>query len=220
MRVLIVDDERVARVHLAAMLERVQSVRAWAEAEDAEQAVAAIASFAPDVLLLDIHMPGRDGVDLARSLPSSVGVVFVTADPGHAVDAFEIGAIDYLLKPVRLARLERALERVSPGADPQQVRLLCRARTGLRVVDARRIPRFRAEDKYTVFTQDGHDYLLNESLDALEARLPHTRVHRAELVDLGAVVRTEPGVLVLADGQRAAVSRRRWAAVRRALALG
>lgn len=220
MRILIVDDERIARARLLAMVQRVPGVSAWEQAADAEAALVAIEAFRPDILLLDIHMPRTSGVELAGLLPSSLGVVFVTADPACALQAFEVGAVDYLLKPVRLERLAKAIERVAPRPTPVH-RVICRGRAGLRVFDAARIPRFRADQKYTVFTQDDEEYLLAESLDALEATLPHSRVHRSELVDLTAVVQASPSGLVLADGQRAQVSRRRWPEVKRMLsALG
>lgn len=217
MRVLIVDDERLARARLLALLGRLPGVGPVCEAASAAEATEQIARFEPDVMLLDIHMPGPSGVELARSLPGSLGIVFVTADPGRALDAFEVGAYDYLLKPVQLDRLDSALQRAFGRRSATLRRLLCRGRSGIRLFDAEQIPRFRSEDKYTVFHAEGQDFLIEDSLDGLEQQLPHARVHRSELVDLRQVVAIEPGVLVLRDGQRARVSRRRWGAVRRAL---
>lgn len=217
MRVLIVDDERLARARLVTLLARLPMVTDVDEAVDAEEAFAKVVDFAPDVMLLDIHMPGASGVDLAPRLPASLGVVFVTADASRALDAFDAGAFDYVLKPVRRDRLRTALQRADGRRGPPSVRLLCRTRRGLRVVDAHGIARFRAQDKYTVFRHDGDDVFIERSLSALERVLPHMRVHRSELVDLAQVVEAAAGVLTLRDGQQVPVSRRRWPAVRREL---
>jgi DNA-binding LytR/AlgR family response regulator len=214
MRVLIVDDERLARRRLFTLLRGLDEVEAIDEAATAADALERTAAFLPDVLLLDIHMPVCNGVELARQLPPSLNVVFVTADPAHALDAFELGAHDYLLKPVTLERLRTALARASTRkASPRT--LLCRHRGGLRLFDASKIPRFHAADKYTVFTVDGEEFTLEESLDSLGGGLSHVRVHRSELVDLRAVVEFDGGELLLRDGQRVRVSRRRRAEVRR-----
>ena len=115
LRVLVVDDEQPARQELSYQLERIAAVEVAGQAGDGLEALALIDERRPDVVLLDIQMPGRNGFDVARDLLArdvDTRIVFVTAYDEHAIDAFEVNAVDYLLKPVEPERLERAIERV------------------------------------------------------------------------------------------------------------
>ena len=115
LRVLVVDDEQPARQELSYQLERIAAVEVAGQAGDGLEALALIDALHPDLVLLDIQMPGRNGFDVARDLlarGAGTRVVFVTAYDEHAIDAFEVNAVDYLLKPVEPERLERAIERV------------------------------------------------------------------------------------------------------------
>jgi DNA-binding LytR/AlgR family response regulator len=166
-------------------------------------------------------MPGVDGLALARQLGARPAVIFTTADAGQALAAFDVAAVDYLLKPVVRERLERALARVSSSA-PAPPRVSARDGQTLHVVDARRVTRFHALDKYTAFLVDGRELLGEESLGSLEARLaPHgfLRVHRGELVRLDAVVALDGETVRLMDGQEARVSRRSLPELRKRLAI-
>lgn len=219
MRVLVVDDEPPARRRLVRLVEAL-GFQVVGEAGDGEAALAAIERFARDVVLLDISMPGLDGLEVAAR--TGVAIVFTTAHPEHAVAAFEVEAVDYLLKPVARERLEAALSRTQ--RQRRTVRLTARHGDTARVFDVKQVARFTARDKYTVCEIDGEELLLEESLSALEERLAplgFVRVHRAELVDLGRVVRTtrDGGALVLEldDGTCARVSRRATQAVRERL---
>jgi two-component system, LytTR family, response regulator len=129
MRVLLVDDEQPARERLRQLLAAHADVRVVGEADDGLQATEQIAELAPDVVFLDIQMPGASGLDVAASLgaPRPM-IIFCTAFDDYAVDAFEVSAIDYLLKPVNRARLAAALERVrqAGGGQPAAVRMTTR----------------------------------------------------------------------------------------------
>jgi two-component system LytT family response regulator len=243
LRALVVDDEPVARRRLQRMLARLGDVDAVGEAGDGAEALAAINALSPDVVFLDVRMPGMDGLAVATGDHPLPPIVFVTAFDQHAVDAFEAGAVDYLLKPVREERLRRALDRVrarlaadetrdlrplleslSTAARPP--RIAARQGATTRLFDPREIARIQALDKYASFQLDGARYLLDESLTALEQRLARwgfLLVHRSELVNLARVKAlrdTGRGWLVeLADGQRAPVSRRRLVMLRRELGL-
>jgi DNA-binding LytR/AlgR family response regulator len=232
--VLVVDDEPIARRRLIRMLGKIDGVTVAGEAEDGEDALAKIDALAPELLLLDIRMPGLDGLALARrrGLPP---VIFTTAHADHAVEAFDAAAVDYLLKPVELARLTEAIERAKQrrnSVDLARVvetlsnlstaspRLVARRGESSWLIDASEIPRLQATDKYVVIVRDGRELILDESLADLEQRLAahgFCRVHRAELVNLAAVRavhRTARGlVLELSDGTRVPVSRRRTADV-------
>jgi DNA-binding LytR/AlgR family response regulator len=190
----------------------------------------------PDLLLLDIHMPGLDGLALAARYAELPPAVFVTAYDEHAIQAFELGAIDYLLKPVRPARLARARSRqrsvregfaalASAIAAPAP-RVVTSDRGTIRLFDACAITRFRATDKYTAFLSGGEEHLTQEPLAALEDRLRghgFVRVHRSELVALSAIASLgsdDTGHVVhLRDGQIARVSRRLVSALKSQLGL-
>lgn len=241
MRVLVVDDEAPARRRLSRMLARLPGIEVVGEAVDGGEAIERARSLSPDLVLLDIDMPGLDGVAVAERLRGTA-VVFTTAHAEHAARAFELRAIDYLLKPVTPARLEDAIARVRErgAAAPEMLsaalakllgareppRVSARRGSTVHVFDARVIGRFFAADKYTVFVHEGEEYLLDESLSALEARLADhgfVRVHRRELVRLDrirALHADAPGHrLELADGTTVPVSRRSIAELRRRLGL-
>lgn len=244
MKVLIVDDEPVARRRMKRLLAGMPDVEIVGEAADGDAAVAGVRRLAPDVVLLDIHMPGTDGLEAARRIGDSAHVVFVTAYEQHAVDAFEAAAVDYLLKPVQPARLERALERVRRATPPRDdgvvdalLRRLARgvetprvsARSGdtVRVFDAREIGRFHAQDGYAVFRHEGREYVLDDTLATLADRLEPAgflRVHRGELVNLARVRALrrdgDAPVVELSDGQLAPVSRRHLPELKRRLGIG
>jgi DNA-binding LytR/AlgR family response regulator len=245
-RALVVDDEPVARRRLTRMLARLKppdAVDVIGEAADGDEALERIQVLAPDVVFLDIRMPGMDGLQLARRLSDSTHVVFTTAYDEHAVQAFDAAAVDYLLKPIETARLAAAVQKVrrlqTPVPKQDLARLLAEiaerrtppriaARHGdaVRIFDPREISRFHAEDRYTVFRHGGREYLLDDSIVALEARLApwaFLRVHRNELVNLDhvkAVRREDDATLVdLANGERAAVSRRHLGELKRRLGI-
>jgi len=236
LRVLVVDDEPLARARLVRLLARIEGALVCGEAGDGHEALAKMAELDPDVLLLDIGMPGLDGLAVAEARrEGGPAVIFTTAHPQFAIDAFEAEATDYLLKPVIVERLARALERVArtrgqgrpkpTKPEPSPTRLTVQDGNTLRIFDVESIRRFRATEKYVVFRADGEEHETRESLSALEARLTplgFVRVHRSELVRLSRVQRFEPepgggAVLVLDDGQRAPVSRRSSADIRRLL---
>jgi DNA-binding LytR/AlgR family response regulator len=243
MKVLVVDDEPLARRRLMRKLKLIPEVDVVGEAADGLEAAEKIRALAPDVVLLDINMPGAggDGMTLARALPGRPAVIFTTAHSEHALEAFRASAVDYLLKPVEIDSLRRALDRaarlVEPSdphrlaalferlARPDEVpRVSARHHDTVRVFDARTITRFHVEDKYTLFVDEGREYLSEESLNQLEQRLASSgffRIHRGELVRLSAIraIRLDGGsaTVELADGQSARVSRRSLAELKQRL---
>jgi two-component system response regulator AlgR len=248
LRVLIVDDEELARLRMRSLLADCMepSAEVVGEAATATAALQWLTLHTCDVVLLDVQMPGLDGVQLAqrvRALPRPPGLVFVTAHAEHAVDAFDLDAIDYLTKPVRRARLQEALVRaaqrqglaaplpVSNGTAEAQPVLVVNDRGSLARVPLTEVLYLKAELKYVTLRTAQHSYVLDDSLTELEGRLggEFLRVHRNAIVARGAVralerrVDPEEGgegwaVRVSPTDEWLAVSRRQLSAVRDALA--
>ena len=242
LRVLIVDDEPLARARLRTLLAdcRTPAAQVAGEAANAADAMALLAHQRFDVALLDIHLPGADGMQLAqalRALPQPPAVVFVTAHTEYAVHAFEIEALDYLTKPVRLERLQAALQKTeriaqmerAPEADSAADWLLIAERGRTLRVAVAEVLYLRAELKYVTVRTAAASHLLDGSLNQLEERFGErfVRVHRNALVARMAVralvrhVDADEGegwaVQLAGVDEVLAVSRRQLAVVRAAL---
>jgi len=202
LRVLIVDDEALARSRLRNLLAECTSPGALVvgEAANAADAVQCVMHQSVDLLLTDIHMPGADGLKLAQTLtalPNPPAVVFVTAYAEHAVQAFELTAQDYLTKPVRLERLQTALQKVERfvqmnkglSTDLTDEFLLIQERSRSERVPLGEVLYFKAELKYITVRTAGHSYVLEGSLSDLESRYANRflRIHRNALVARHAV---------------------------------
>jgi two-component system response regulator AlgR len=240
MRVLIVDDEPLARERLAALLRELDDVTLVGEAGDGRAAVEAVERWQPEVVLLDIRMPVMDGLEAARHLArftTPPAIVFCTAYDEHALAAFEASAIDYLVKPVRLERLRTALERARrfgagalsqleavPG-EPRRARshLCARVRGNLVLVPVADIDYLLAEDKYIVVHHRKGEVLIEEPLKSLESEFGErfVRIHRNCLIArdrLAGLVRgADGGVYATLEGcaVRLEISRRNLPALRK-----
>ena len=234
--VLIVDDEALARSRLRTLLASCEAVIAG-EAATAAQAMDLLTHKLFDAVLLDVQMPGADGVALARTLrglANPPAIVFVTAHPEHAVAAFEVEAVDYLTKPVRLERLQAALAKVTRRTAPLAIAepdvLLIQDRGRTERVPVPEILYFKAELKYVTVRTASRSYILDASLAELDDkyRAHFLRIHRNALVARKAVRALEKhydaeegeGWAVRLNGvdELLAVSRRQLGAVRDALA--
>jgi two-component system response regulator AlgR len=214
MRVLIVDDEQPARDRLRSLLDELDDVVVAGEAANGRAALEMCLGLEPDVVLLDIRMPGMDGIEAARhisALDDPPAVVFTTAHDEYALEAFEAQAIGYLLKPVRLEKLARAIRRAARVAGPQLMRIaelsqlgrrraqIC-ARLGseLRLIPVEDVFYFSAGQKYVTVRHRGGSDLIDESLRALAAEFApeFVRIHRNSLAavrHVGAVERNADG---------------------------
>ncbi len=237
LRVLLVDDEAPARGRLRQLLSERPQVEIVGEAEDGVEAIERIHALTPDVVFLDIQMPGCTGLDVAASLgPARPAVIFCTAFDQHAVDAFELQAVDYLLKPVTRARLDAALARVAPAAaDPSgpggsaaggvepplpaaPTRFLARRGARYKVVPLAEVVAFTFDEGQTRLHTATEQLLMQPTLAQLSKRLDPARffqVSRAAVVHLDAVREAKPhtdgtGQIVLSNGTVVEVSRRRW----------
>ena len=239
LRVLIVDDEAPARSRLRELLADIATqlpVALAGEAANGREALDRVGAAGVDIILLDIRMPEMDGLEMAQhllKLPAPPAVIFTTAYDSHAMQAFEVNAVDYLLKPVREERLLAALQKAQALA-PARLEALRewapRARTHLSVVERGRITLvpvsdivyLKSELKYVTVRTVGREYLVEESLSHLEGEFGERflRIHRSCLVARAAVVgfeRVEQGdwVVVLKGlDERLPVSRRQQHIVR------
>ncbi len=245
LRVAIVDDEPLARQLLRELLAPESGVEVVAECADGIAAVKAVHELRPDLLLLDVQMPKLDGFEVLELVRAGDGaevrVVFVTAYDQYALRAFEVAAVDYLLKPVGRERLRQALHRARrrmPGdvpaaaRQPEAAALAAAARPGplqriavrdrarVTVIPVAQLDYAEAQDDYVSLAAAGARHLKQQTLAALEAALDaaqFVRIHRRFLVRLDAIARIEPGALTLRSGERLPVSRAGLARLKAAL---
>ena len=238
-RALIVDDEPPARALIATLLRAEPDVEIVGECENGRSAVAAIDRLAPDLVFLDVQMPGLDGFGVLAALPANRWplIVFVTAYDQHAVRAFDIHALDYLLKPFEYARLRQSVQRArtelaNVGDETHQSRLLALLEDlrehwqnwdRLAVRDARKIIFFKPEEIDWIETEGNYlrlhagkkTHLLRQTMQTAEARLASKkflRISRSTLVNLERVREWQPlfhgdSLLTLEDGTRLTVTR-------------
>jgi two-component system response regulator AlgR len=244
LRTLIVDDEALARSRLRTLLaDRVDpAVEVVGDAASATEAAQWLTRAPVDLVLLDIHMPGIDGIELARQLrgrDDPPAIVFVTAHASHAVDAFELDAVDYLTKPVRTERLQQALqkaerylkERRALQADSANESLLIQERGRAERVPLSEVVYLKSEFKYVTVRTATHSHIYDGSLNEMEERYPDrfVRVHRNALVARAAMRALEKyddgedadgwALRLRGVDETVVVSRRQLAAVREALKL-
>lgn len=231
MKVVIADDEPLARERLRGLLAGSPGVEVVAEAVDGRDALQACAEHSPDLVILDIAMPGIDGLEAARHLAAfepRPAVIFCTAYDAHALSAFDAEAIDYLVKPVRAERLAAALERVrtfaagrerieAPSGSAQHRSHLCaRLRGSLRLIPLEDVHYLHAEEKYVIVHHARGEDLIEESLKSLEDEFADrfVRIHRNclvarhEIVELKRCADGHVQVVLLHGKQPLEVSRR------------
>ncbi len=237
MKILIVDDETPARSRLASMIAEMREHEVAGEAASGEEALTLTDRTLPDVVLMDIRMPGMDGLEAAARISQvsrPPAIIFTTAHGDHALEAFETAAIDYLLKPIRRERLASALAKAQrlnraqlealqvPETDEGREHILCRRRAGVELIPVETIRYFMADQKYvTVKHADGED-LIEDSLRKLEDEFGErfVRIHRKALVARDRLVGLEKGdngrTYAVMDGtpDRLEVSRRHLPRVR------
>lgn len=233
LEILIIDDEKPARDRLRRLLKAMPQYGIAGEAASGAEALERIRELSPDILLLDISMPGMDGMSLARVLQeggASPAIVFCTAYQDQALNAFEVEAVDYVVKPLRAERLEKALEKATRylGDDEEHVKEhFLRSTVGGKVVltPIQRVICLIAEDKYTTVTHEKGTTVVDDSLTELENLYPDLffRVHRNALVSrkhLRGLERTSTGttqVILTGTDRRPEVSRRNVSSLRKYL---
>jgi two-component system LytT family response regulator len=227
---VIVDDEPLARRRLRALVDDLDWLECIGEAADGPAAVRAIDELRPDLAFLDIHLPGLSGIDVLARVRHVPAVIFTTAHDRYAATAFELAAVDYLLKPFGAQRFVRAMERVRPIVDrraaeaaapprdePTPRRLFVREGGRIVPLPTRDVERLEACDDFVEVHARGRCYRINVPLQQLEAQLDPTcfvRVHRSHIVNLDHVAGWEPFdgsrfEVRLRDGTRITASRQR-----------
>jgi len=243
LRVVVVDDEPLARTVVREYLEEHPGVQVVAECGNGFDAVKAVAELAPDLVFLDVQMPKLTGFEVLELIGRSVPVIFVTAYDQYALRAFEVHAVDYLLKPFSAERFAEALSRArerlasrAPAADiealmaearPRQnvERVLIRDGSQVHVLPVERIDYVEAQDDYVSFKADGKQYLKDQTMGALEAQLDparFVRIHRSYFLNIERIAKVElyakdSRVAILRDGTRLPVSRAGYARLARLL---
>lgn len=228
LRLLLADDERIARSRLRRLLEKEPDCEIVAECEDGPSTVAAVREHAPDLLFLDIQMPGQDGFGVLDELGAErqPEVIFVTAYDEHAVRAFEACALDYLLKPTTGERLAKALDRARtrlaagrpappPQPPPGAHRFTVRSGGHISFVAAEEIDWVEAAGNYAILHVGKSNHMIRETMGALESQLPpdeFLRVNRSAIVNLRRVKElysspTGEHAAILHDGQRLSLTR-------------
>jgi DNA-binding LytR/AlgR family response regulator len=241
-RILIADDEPIARQVLREHVESIPGLEVVGEATTGPEALQCILDLQPDLILLDLQMPELDGLATARFLRGSrtPAVIFVTAYERHALEAFEVGAVDYVLKPVRRERLEQAIEKArkqapaqnGPSAAPPTLaaaslrKIVGRRGADMYLLDPSEIVAFQAEGELvhivTASDTKGQRYLSDHCLKALEEKLEQPRfrrVHRSTIINTDHIRKISPlsskrWLLKMSNGFEAVVSKRLAGSIR------
>lgn len=232
LRVLIVDDEPLARGVLREMLAERGDIEITGECANGFEAVKAVSEEKPDLLLLDVQMPKLDGFEVLELVGAQTAVIFVTAFDNYAMRAFEVHAVDYLLKPFTQDRLDTALERArlrlgQTGVSGEELgaaargdrqyleRIVTRDGAKVHIIPVEKLDYVEAQEDYIALRSDGKTVLKQQTISSLEASLDperFVRIHRSYVVNLERVARVEPygknsKVAVLTTGDKLAVSR-------------
>ncbi len=235
-RAIIVDDEDLARQVIREMLQSHPEVEIAGECANGFEAVRMTGELKPDLLFLDIQMPKLDGFEVLELIGSEVAIVFVTAHDEHALRAFEVHAVDYLLKPFTAERFDAALERAkerigqklpSPaeltaaarGPGQYAERVVVKDGTRVQIIPVAKLDYAEAQDDYVALASLGKKHLKQQTISSLGAALDpknFVRIHRSYLLNLERVARLEPyskdsHVVILNDGTRLPVSRAGYA---------
>jgi two-component system response regulator AlgR len=227
-KILIADDEAPARNRLHELLAELADVSVIAEAKNGQEAVDLCQRQQPDIAILDISMPGHSGIDAAQAMQQMLrppAIIFSTAFDRYAMQAFDIQAADYLLKPIRLERLQAAIEKAlalrpknesAAPPKPQRKHLTISERGSIVLVPIEEVIYLRAERKYTTVRTAQKEYVLEESLNNLEQEFDglFLRLHRNCLVAKAAILGYEKRpVYPVADNNPASANDKQWVAI-------
>ena len=241
-RAVIVDDEDLARQMVRELLEVHPEIEIVAECANGFEAVKAATELKPDLLFLDIQMPKLDGFEVLELIGTDMSVIFATAYDQHALRAFEVHAVDYLLKPFGAERFEQALararqrmgEKLPPPSDLKAStraqgefaeRIVVRDGTRVHIIPIAKLDYAEAQDDYVALASEGKKHLKQQTISSLETSLDPARflrIHRSYIVNLERVTKIEPygkdtHLSILSDGTRLPVSRSGYGRLRAVL---
>jgi two-component system, LytTR family, response regulator len=241
-RAIIVDDEDLARQVVRELLEVHPEIEIAAECANGFEAVKAVTEIKPDLLFLDIQMPKLDGFEVLELIGTDMAVIFATAYDQHALRAFEVHAVDYLLKPFGAERFEQALARarqriggkLPPPSDLKAAtrttgefaeRIVVRDGTRVHIIPIAKLDYVEAQDDYVALASEGKKHLKQQTISSLETSLDPARflrIHRSYIVNLERVTKIEPygkdtHLSILSDGTRLPVSRSGYGRLRAVL---
>lgn len=232
MRTILVEDSKLARTELLNLLQNWPEIEIIAEAENGQQAIDLINTHRPDLIFLDIHLTDMDGFDVLNAISVIPQIIFTTAYDEYALQAYEYNTIDYLLKPIRKARLETALEKVKfekENAKPLQLEnsIFINDTNKYYIAQMADIELFHTEGNYTQVFFKGNKPLLNKSLQQIEARLDpniFVRINRQEIVNVRHITQIEKWFkgrlqLTLSSGKNVEVSERQSVHLKRMLSI-
>ncbi len=232
-KAIIIEDSRLARADLKALVKKHANIDVVAEAENCEKAIQLIKYNNPDLLFLDINLPDGSGFDILEKIDSVPQVIFTTAYDQYAIDAFEVNALDYLLKPIRAEKLKKALDKLNELKE-QQPDLLTKdnrifVKDGERcwLIEIGKIRYFESAGNYAQIFFDKNKPMVYKSLSKIEERLPKDaffRANRSQIVNLTFIKSVEPWgngglVLTMTDGKEIEVSRRHTSSFKQLLSL-
>ncbi len=237
MRVVIVEDSRLARLELKQQLSQIADIELVGEAQHAEQGQELIESERPDLLFLDIHLPGKNGFELLETLNYIPHVIFTTAYDQYAVKSFEVNALDYLLKPITNERLQRAISKaqlqhtpvtsVSDDILQSNSRFFVKEKEQCWLVELQQVQLFESIGNYTRLYFEQHKPMIYKSLNQVERRLPSeqfVRANRTELINMNYVKNVEIAlsgklIIQLENGKLIELSKRQGAEFKKRMSL-
>lgn len=203
-KALIVDDNKVARVMLAEMLKKIEGIKLSGEFEDAPSAMATIKKNEIDILFLDVEMPGMSGLELLRVVPERPLTILITAQPGYAVEAFELNVVDYLVKPFSLARVMVAIEKAIELLEMKNTNINQVENNNIFIKDGKVIRKIFLQqilwmeakgDYVKIVTQNGN-FIIHSTLSSLEEKLSgaeFVRIHRGYVIPVNKIDYIEDG---------------------------
>ena len=223
--VLIVDDEPLSCARMKRLLQSEQDISSIAIAENGQTALPAIRELNPDIIFLDIEMPGLNGFEMLKKIPPGKKpyTIFVTAYEEHAVKAFEVEAVDYLLKPVTKERLSAALDRArnllrqsaSPKRNEYPKHLAIKEQDGVHLIKMSQVDWVEADGRYVILHSGSRSFAMREGINSLSARLDPSRflrIHRSFVVNVDRIAKLQPSFhgdyrVLLHDGTRLLLTR-------------
>ena len=234
MKVMLVDDETNSRDNIKLLIEKYcEGVQVGWEADSAEKALIHLMNFVPDIIFMDIEMPGLSGLAVANAIAEKkIPIIFVTAHDQYALEALKLGAVDYLLKPFKIAELQQAIERVQNSSfntesanaikkvvnwrNRNQFPLKVPWEGGFKIVDREKIIRIESDNSYsTLYVEEENPYVVSKSIGQLELELKSAmffRIHNSHIINLNYLSSFSNhygGLITLKNGKELPLARRR-----------